>query len=1139
MANIKNFGLAGIGSDVQFGKGGGRLIYDSSSSFFKFTTDGSTLAQIRVATTPSDANDVASKSYVDGAVNGLDVKQSVRAATTAAGTLASDFENGDTIDGVTLATGDRILIKDQADGSENGVYTINASGAPTRATDFDADAEVTAGAFFFVEEGTTNADSGFVLTTNDDITVGSTALTFTQFSGTGQITAGDGLAKSGSILSVNVDDSTLEISADTLQIKSTYTGQTSITTLGTITTGTWNGSTIAIANGGTGATSAADARTNLGLAIGSDVQAYDAQLADIAGLTPTDGNIIVGDGSNFVAESGATARASLGLTIGTDVQAYDAQLADIAGLTPTDGNIIVGDGSNFVLESGATARTSLGLGTGDTPTFLGADMGSAAITNVADPSNAQDAATKAYVDTAVSTANELAELSDVNITSPADASLLLYDTGTSTWRDAAMSGDATITDTGVITLTDGASTRQNLGLEIGVDVQAYNAQLADIAGMTPTDGNIIVGDGTNFVLESGATARTSLGLGSIATQDANNVSISGGSISGVTTFSTGTLGSTATIDGDAQITGNLTVDGNLTVSGSSITLDVGTVTSEDKYMQVNSGATTQETGDAGGIEVKRSNVADTDQFAYISFDDSTDAWEFTTGSANQASTTNATMRFGTVTAGTWNGTVIGRAYGGFGTSISGHGNNSLVEADGGEITVGTAGQYLRSDGTNFAASNLAAADITGTVALANGGTGTDTSSFAASSLHTYNGSGGVTELAKGSNNTVLKVNGSGTLAYAQVDLTADVTGTLPVANGGTGLTAVGTVNKYLRSTGSVNQYDYVTALRDSSGNSIFEIDSANVADNTKIMVTNTSGEVTLQAIDPDDGTANIDLVLKGQGSGAVIINESSGGNSLIQADDTLDLTASGGVANGADAGDLVLKGGNGDGAYNSGDVLIKGGTGGAAEGKVKVLDSTNNEIAIFERTASAVNEVSITNAATGSGPSIAATGDDTNIDLVLSPKGTGVITVPSGYDANVSGDNDLVTKKWVEDNVVTSTDDLTIRTSVSSGSSSAVIGTMPNAGGITYYISKVTVYVSTGFSGGSVDHITIGDGSYTFVANADSDVTTAGTYVVDLPFSTATAGGSTLTLNFLDSGASAATPSGGAAVVTVEYKALS
>ena len=1134
MANIKNFGLAGIGSDVQFGKAGGRLVYDSSSSFFKFTTDGTTLTQIRAAS-PSDSTDVATKSYVDATKEGLDVKDSVRVATTANITIASDLNVGDTIDGVTLADGDRVLVKDQSSGSENGIYVAGAT--PARAADFDEDSEVTAGAFFFVEEGSTNADSGFVVSTDGTITVDSTSIAFTQFSGTGQIVAGDGLDKSGSTLSVNVDDSTLEISSDTLQIKSTYAGQTSITTLGTITTGTWNGSTIAVANGGTGATSAADARTNLGLAIGSDVQAYDAQLADIAGLTPTDGNIIVGDGSNFVLESGATARASLGLTIGTDVQAYDAQLADVAGLTPTDGNIIIGDGSNFTTESGATARTSLGLGTGDTPTFNGLNAGSAAITSVADPSNAQDAATKAYVDSQIASANELGELSDVNITTPADGSLLLYDTGNSNWIDAAMSGDATIADTGAITLADSDSTRTNLGLAIGTDVQAYDAQLADIAGLTPTDGNFIVGDGSNFVLESGATARTSLGLGTIATQDANNVTISGGSISGVTTFTTGTLGSTASIDGDMNVTGNLTVDGNLTVSGSSITLDVGTVTSEDKFMQVNSGATSQETGLAGGIEIKRSSTANTDQFAFISFDDSNDSFEFTTGSANQASTTDATMRFGTVAAGTWNGTAIGRAYGGFGTSISGHGNNSLVEADGGEITVGTAGQYLRSDGTNYAASDLAASDITGTVALANGGTGTDASSFSQDSLMTTNGSGAVTELGKGSNNTVLKVNGSGTLAYAQVDLTADVTGTLPVANGGTGLTAVGTVNKYLRSTGTVNQYDYVSAIRDDAGTAGFEI-SGTLTDNTKILLTNSSANVTLQAVDPDDNTADIDLVLKGQGSGAVIINESSGGNSLVQADDHLDLTASGGAATSADAGDLVLKGGNGTSTYASGDVLIKGGTGGSAEGKTKILDSSDNEIAIFERTASAVNELTFTNAATGSGASIASTGDDTNIDLVLTPKGTGVITTYSGYDANVSNDDDLVTKKWVEDNVVTSTDDLTIRTSVSSGSSSATIGTMPNAGSTTYYVSKVTVHVATGFSGGSVDHITVSDGSLTLVADADADITTAGSYVVDLPFATATAGGATITLNFLDSGASAATPTGGSAIVTVEYKAL-
>mgnify|MGYP000285286688 CR=1 FL=1 len=152
-------------------------------------------------TVPVGSSDAASKAYVDSVAQGLDPKGSVRAATTAAGTLASSFANGSVIDGVTLATGNRILVKNQAAPAENGLYTVNASGAPTRVLDMDAWTDVP-GAFVFVEEGTTLADTAWVCTSNSGGTLNTTAITFVQFGGAGTYTAGTGLTLTGTTFSI-------------------------------------------------------------------------------------------------------------------------------------------------------------------------------------------------------------------------------------------------------------------------------------------------------------------------------------------------------------------------------------------------------------------------------------------------------------------------------------------------------------------------------------------------------------------------------------------------------------------------------------------------------------------------------------------------------------------------------------------------------------------------------------------------------------------------------------------------------------------------------------------------------------------------------------------------------------------------
>ena len=953
MADIKNYGLKGVGSDVQFGKSGGRLQYDASSSFFKFTTDGSTLSQIRVATTPSNANDAASKSYVDATINGLDVKNSVHLASTANGTLASAFANGQTMDGVALATGDRILLKDQTDASENGVYTVNASGAPTRATDFDADSEVTAGAFFFVEEGTANADSGFIITTDGAITVGTTNIAFTQFSGSGQIVAGTGMTKTGNTLNTvggdgitaNANDLAVDIAANSaLHISG---GALDVTVDLSDATNDVTG-TLAKTNGGTGQTSldniadAGNSRITVtggtGVLIGGgsnltlDVSESDLDLSAIGGslglTSQVTGTLPIANGGTGGANAGA-ARTALGLAIGTDVQAYDADLDAISALAKTDGGIIVGNGSAFVLESGATARTSLGLGTGDTPTFNGAAMGAAAITGVADPSNDQDAATKKYVDD--------------------------------------NTGAGSITQT--------------------------------VAGST--------GSGTVAVGTQTLTINSTAGV-----------------------ITTAMSGQTMTVDiaDNPTLTGNAIITGNLTVQGTTTTVDSTTINVQNAFVFEGATADAHETTLTVEDPTADRTVTIPNATTTLVGKDTTDAL------------TNKTIAFGSNT-------------------------------------------------------------FTGTLPVANGGMGIDLSSIAQGTLLIGNASNGVAQLT------------------------------------------IGGANKILKSTGTTVSYVYQDALRDTTdGNVVIEADTANIADNTKLQISNSSANVVIKAVDPDDTNAHVNLVLESQGTnGRVLIRDASGGSSIVIGDDDTSLTVSGGISGGsADAGDLVIKGGNGTGSNASGDVLIKGGTGGNAEGKVKITDSSDNEIMLFEKAASAVNEFSITNAATGSNPSMAATGGDTNISVALTPKGNGLVVVPDGYESNVgSVDDALVTRKWVVDNVVTDVDDLIIRKAVTNGAGSVSIGTMPNAGSTTYYVTRILVNVSVAYAGGSTASMQISDGTTTLASVSESDVTTTGSYVVDLDAATATAGGATLTLAFKQSdGSTSATPTSGAMTVAVEYKAL-
>lgn len=351
---------------------------------------------------------------------------------------------------------------------------------------------------------------------------------------------------------------------------------------------------------------------------------------------------------------------------------------------------------------------------------------------------------------------------------------------------------------------------------------------------------------------------------------------------------------------------------------------------------------------------------------------------------------------------------------------------------------------------------------------------------------------------------------------------------------------VGSDNQVLTVSGGDISYGYVQDVRSSAGDVVFGQGTLNGTGGEYLEFAHEDNEVYLTARN-SAGTGDVDLYLSGQGNGDVIISQNASQQGLIIAEDDTTLTVSGGNSAAADAGDAILKGGDGSSTFASGDVVLQGGTGGSAEGITIVKDSAGNEVTTFSGVSSATDYVDIEN---GVGEAtISAVGDSTDVDLVLAPKGTGAVLVPAGYDISSGVDEAVANKGYVDSQVqevAGNVDPLILRSAITADSTNDTfnIGTMNNIAGKTYYVSRITLHVTTEFTGGTVDHMVVSDGTTELAEEADSDIL-AGTYVVDLPFAVATAGGASIDLSFLQSdGTTAAIPTAGDIVAVVEYKVL-
>lgn len=605
---------------------------------------------------PTNAADAATKNYVDNVAQGLDPKNSVRA--TNATTDGNQTLNGPaTIDGVVLATGDRVLLRNQTDATTNGIYVANTSGAWTLALDSEPEISLTSGAYVFVEEGTTNAASGWVLTTANPIS--GKALTFSQFSGAGQIIPGVGIAKNGNTLSVvsgpnatmsvttnGIDMATLPSSAGTWH-------QVQVDTYGRVVAGV-NPTTLS--------------QYNI-----VDAQPLNANLTSVAAVSTT--GILVESAANTVTTRQVVgAQNQITVTNGSGVAGNPTVALSVDPIVPGNGSITVPTGTT-AQEPGGAADGAMRYNTTTSTMRIhesGAWKNMGTLRNVgivAPAAGISVTPTTPSTDTATFTLALTSELLGVQTMNTFG---MVARTNTGTWTTRTLQGTA---GNIVVTNADGIAADPVINLAAnGIVASTYRSVTVDIYGRVSAGTNPTTLGGYGITdaqpLNANLSALSAYNTTGFITQTGTN------------TFSGRSFAVAANSSANLAITNPDGVSGSPSFAFTGDILAISQLSATGFATRTGAGAWAQRqiTGAANRVNITNGTGVNGDVIVDVS-----------ATYAGQGSITTV----GTIASGTWNGTAIGAAYGGTGLS-----------------TIGTANQVV---GVNAAGSALEYKTLAGTV----------------------------------------------------------------------------------------------------------------------------------------------------------------------------------------------------------------------------------------------------------------------------------------------------------------------------------------------------------------------------------------------------------------------------------------